>query len=96
MSKLSREQVLKLAKLSRLRLTEDEIKKYQEELSNILDYVEQLKKIDTTGLEPTFQVTGLTSVMREDIVKLQQSKPEKLLEGVPRRKDNYIQVNRMI
>ena len=69
MSKLSRDAVLKLAQLSRLKLTDEEIERFREELSSILDYVEVLDKVDTKGLEPTYQVTGLRNVMRRDEVK---------------------------
>ncbi len=96
MSKLTREQILKLASLSKLRLSEDEIEKYQNELSNILAYVERLDEVDVAGLEPTYQVTGLQNVMREDAVVKQQATPEELMKLVPRTKDGYIQVGRMI
>ena len=96
MSKLTREQILKLASLSKLKLSEDEIEKYQNELSNILAYVERLDEVDVAGLEPTYQVTGLQNVMREDAVVKQQATPEELMKLVPRTKDGYIQVGRMI
>ncbi len=96
MSKLTREQVIKLANLSKLRLSEDEIVKYQSELSNILAYVERLNEVDVTGLQPTYQVTGLQNVMREDVVVKQQATPDKLMELLPKSKDGYIQVGRMI
>ena len=66
MSKLTREDVLRLAYLSRLRLTEEEVEKFRGELSTILDFVEELNLVDTTGLEPTYQVTGLKNVTRAD------------------------------
>lgn len=96
MAKLTREQVLKLAKLSQLTLTEAEIEKYQKELSSILDYFERLSEVDTTGLEPTYQVSGLKNVMREDVVVLQQATPDELLKRVPKTDGRYIKVGRMI
>lgn len=96
MAQLSKEHVLKLAKLSRLTLREDEITRYQKELSKILDYVERLEAVDTTGLEPTYQVSGLTNVMREDIAKPQQATPDELLAMTPKRNGRYIKVGRMI
>ena len=96
MSKLTREQVIKLASLSKLRLSEEEIVKYQTELSNILAYVERLESVDVSGLKPTYQVTGLQNVMREDKVVIQQATPEKLMKLPPKSKDGYIQVGRMI
>lgn len=96
MSKLTREQVLKLAKLSQLQLSEEEIEQYRKELSSILDYVERLNEVDVTGLKPTFQVTGLQSVMREDVAKKQQAEPDELLKRAPHTEGRYIKVGRMI
>lgn len=65
---LSQEQVRHIAKLARLGLTDDEVKKFSTQLTNILQYVEVLNEVDTTGVEMTNQVTGLKNVMREDVV----------------------------
>jgi aspartyl-tRNA(Asn)/glutamyl-tRNA(Gln) amidotransferase subunit C len=96
MSQLTKEEVLKLAKLARLRLSEEEVEKYTEELGEILSYVELLSKVDTSSLKPTNQVTGLHSVYRKDEVVEYQAKPEELLEAAPESKDGYIKVKRMI
>jgi len=96
MAKLSRDDVLKLARLARLRLTDDEVKKYQEELSEILGYVEMLQKADTESLEPTSQVTGLTNVMRADEIKDYGYKPEDLYANLPAREKNYIKTMRIL
>lgn len=93
---LTREEVIKLASLARLRLSEDEIVRYQKELSSILDYVALLSEADTEGLQPTSQVTGLTNVMRDDKVRELEATPDALLEGVPQRDGRYIKVKRMI
>lgn len=96
MAKLTREDVLKLARLARLQLSEDEIEEFSQELTAILQYVEQLQSVDVDGLEPTNQVTGLTNVTRPDEVRDYGYKVEKLLENVPAVKDNQIQVKRML
>ncbi len=64
--KLTKEQVKKVAKLANLSISEKDEEIYGAQLSEILDYVDQLEKVDTSDVEPTFNVTGLTSVMRED------------------------------
>lgn len=64
--KLTTDQVKKVAKLADLPLTPEEEGKYSEQLSAILEYVDQLNQVDTLGVEPTFNVTGLSNVMRED------------------------------
>jgi aspartyl-tRNA(Asn)/glutamyl-tRNA(Gln) amidotransferase subunit C len=96
MSKLSRDDVLKLARLSRLKLTDEEAEKFREELSGILEYVEILNKVDTSGLEPTSQVTGLTNVMRKDIVHDYGYKPEDLLKNAPAVQDGQFKVKRVL
>lgn len=63
---LTKEQVKHVASLAKLSLSEKEIKKFQKQLSDILDYVEVLKEVDTTQVEPTSQVTGLENVIRDD------------------------------
>ncbi len=96
MAKLTREDVLKLARLARLDLTEAEIEQYRAELSEILQYVEQLQRVDVKGLKPTNQVTGLTNVTRPDEAKEYGYKPQDLLKNVPAVKDHQIKVKRML
>ena len=96
MAKLTREDVFKLARLARLELSEAEIEEFAGELSNILDYVEQLQGVDVKGLKPTNQVTGLTNVMRADAEHDYGYAPLDLLKNVPQVKDNQIVAKRMI
>jgi aspartyl-tRNA(Asn)/glutamyl-tRNA(Gln) amidotransferase subunit C len=96
MSNLTRDEVVKLARLARLALTDDEIDEYSRELSEILQYVEQLQQVDVTGLEPTHQVSGLTNVMREDIVRPYGYHASDLLKNVPMVEKDQIKVKRMI
>ena len=96
MVKLNREDVLKLAKLARLELTEAEINNYQQEISQILAYVEQLQSVDTAELAPTNQVTGLVNVMRQDKIIDYGYAPHSLLDNVPAVYDQQLQVKRMV
>jgi len=96
MSKITVEEVLKLAKLSSLHLTPEEAKKYADEIESILGYVEQLQKIDTDGLMPTSQVTGLTNVTRDDEVDDYKVTPEELIAGTPDTDNGYIKVKRVL
>lgn len=96
MAKLTREDVLKLARLARLELSDAEVEEFRDELSSILQYVEQLQDADVKGLQPTNQVTGLTNVTRQDEIKDYGYKVETLLENVPQLKDNQIKVKRML
>lgn len=58
--------VVKVAKLANLPLTKGEEEKYSKQLSKILDYMEKLNQVDTSDVEATFNVTGLSNAMRED------------------------------
>lgn len=79
---LSKEEVIKIAKLSRLALSKAEIIKFQKDLSAILTFVEQLKKVDTSKVKPTSQVTGLSNVKRNDLVDYNFSREEILASAL--------------
>ena len=96
MAKISAADVRKLAHLSRLKLTEEEVAKYQKELSAILDYVEILKDVDVSGLQPTNQVTGLENVVRDDEDIDYGVSQKDLLKNAPEIIDNQFKVKRMI
>jgi aspartyl-tRNA(Asn)/glutamyl-tRNA(Gln) amidotransferase subunit C len=96
MTKLTREDVLKLARLARIGLTDDEVGEFAGEFTAILQYVEQLSSVDVTGLEPTSQVTGLTNVTRPDEVKNYGYDTQDLRANVPAMLDGQIKVKRMI
>ncbi|OGZ23935.1 MAG: asparaginyl/glutamyl-tRNA amidotransferase subunit C [Candidatus Nealsonbacteria bacterium RIFCSPLOWO2_01_FULL_41_9] len=75
---LAKEEIKHIAKLARLGLTEKEIERFQKELSKILDYVEKLKEVDVSSVEPTSHSVLLKNVTRKDEV-FKFSK--KLIEG---------------
>ncbi len=77
--KLSEKEVKHVAKLARLNLTPQEVKKFQEQLSEVLDYIEILKKVKTEKIEPTSQVTSLENVFRKDQSQSSLSQNETLL-----------------
>ena len=68
MSKLTKDEVLHIAKLAQLNLSDSEIKKFTPQLTSVVDFIGQLKEVNTEGIEPTAQVTGLTNVFRQDRV----------------------------
>jgi aspartyl-tRNA(Asn)/glutamyl-tRNA(Gln) amidotransferase subunit C len=67
--KLTREQVMDIAELAKLELTEQEIEQYGDQLSAILDYAERLSQLETDHIPPTATVLPLENVMREDVVR---------------------------
>ena len=96
MSQLTREDILRLAALARLGLTDQEVEDFSHELPAILDYVAHLSSVDVTGLEPTSQVTGLTNVMRPDEIADYGYDVADLLKNVPATENGQIKVKRMI
>lgn len=96
MAALTPQDILKLARLARIQVTEEELQKYAQELTAILKYIEQLSKVDTGNLKPTYQVTGLTDVMRADEVHDYGVTAEELLKNAPATEDGHIKVKRMI
>lgn len=95
MTQISRDDVLTLARLSSLQLADDEVDNMTKELGSILDYVKQLSELDTEGIEPTYQVTGLENIWRDDVVK-EGIDPEALLALAPATKDNQIKVPKVL
>ena len=97
MSKLSDEDVRYVARLSKFTLSDDEIARFKTELASILGYVEKLNSVDTAGVEPTAQVTGLMNVMREDKVEENPVSKEELLKNAPKTdNDDYIVVKKVL
>lgn len=96
MAKLSREDILKLARLAQLELTDEEIGKFQKEISEILGYVEQLRNVDVKGLKPTYQVTGLKNVTRKDEIIDYGIAQADLLKNVPELENKQIKVRRVL
>lgn len=89
---LSKEEVLRIAKLARLALTDAEVIKFQNQLSGILDYVAKLQAVDTKGVEPIAQITGLENVLREDGVEENDKETrDEMLKQAPKRKGDLIQ-----
>jgi len=87
---MSKIDVKKVAKLANLPLSPEEEEKYSAQLSKILDYIEQLNKVDTEGIEPTFNVTGLSNVMREDEVGDCTIPQEDAVSNAKDKKDGFI------
>lgn len=88
-SKLTEDQVKHIAKLAELTLTSQEVKKFQKQLSIVLEYIEVLDEIDTQKIEPTSQVTGLENVFREDEIKMTLSPEEALSQAKDKRKEMF-------
>jgi aspartyl-tRNA(Asn)/glutamyl-tRNA(Gln) amidotransferase subunit C len=88
---ISTDDVKHVAKLARLELTDEEINKYSKQLGDILKYVEQMNEVDTTGIEPMPHAIPVYNVMREDVVKYEQTK-EELMANAPYEEDGFFRV----
>ena len=87
--------VRKIAKLARLKLTDDEVKLYQGQLLKILDSMTELGALDTKSVPPTTSVLGLSNVMREDTPR-PFGDVEALLSNAPEREGPYYKVRKVI
>jgi aspartyl-tRNA(Asn)/glutamyl-tRNA(Gln) amidotransferase subunit C len=87
--------VKKIAKLARLRLTDDEVKLYGGQLTKILDSMAELAALDTKNVPPTTSVLGVTDVTREDAPRTFEGR-ERLLENAPDRDGPYFKVRKVI
>jgi len=92
---ISKEQVEHVAKLARLEVSEDEKAMFARQLSAILTYMDQLKEVDTEGVEPTATVLPTENVWREDAVRLSLAQ-EQALANAPEQADGFFRVPKII
>lgn len=96
MTQITREDVQHLAQLSSLLLDESEIDSLRTDIEGILKYVEQLGELDTDGVEPSYQVTGLENVWRDDTIIDAGIGREDLLALAPDQKNNQMKVPKVL
>ena len=96
MSTITTDDVRHLAQLSSLQLSDEEVANLQLDLGNILNYIDQLSELDTTGVEPTYQVTGLENVWRDDEVDTAAVGRDELLKLAPERADSSVKVPKVL
>ncbi len=92
---ITKQDVEHVAKLARLEITETETDAFSRQLSAILTYVEQLKTLDTAGVEPTATVLEQTNVFREDKARPSLS-VEKALANAPESESGHFRVPRIL
>lgn len=96
MSTITTDDVRHLAQLSNLQLSDEEVAHLQTDLENILGYIDQLGALDTSGVEPTYQVTGLENVWREDTVVDSGIHREQLLALAPDATETAVKVPKVL
>ena len=89
--KLSREEVLHIARLARLGVTDADVDKFGEQLSNLLENFTALQEVDTEGVPPTAQSIDLHNVVSEDEVT-PSLPPDQVLANAPRKEGDFFRV----
>jgi aspartyl-tRNA(Asn)/glutamyl-tRNA(Gln) amidotransferase subunit C len=93
--KLSREEVLHISRLARMGVTDFDVDKMMEQLSNILENFEILSSVDTEGVPPTAQSIAIQNVMRGD--QIEPSLPQiEVLANAPRQEGEFFKVNAVL
>ena len=87
--------VKRIARLARIRIEDDEVSKYQDELNAILGFVEQLGEVDVSGVEPMTSVTPMALRRREDKVT-DGNYPERIVANAPLTEDNFFVVPKVV
>ena len=93
---IKREDILHLADLSEFAVSDQEAEALQKDLSDIIKYISQLDELDTTDVEPTYQVFEMENVWREDEILPQEADREALLALTKETKDNQIKVPKVL
>jgi len=92
---ISREDVVHVARLARLELSDTEMERMREQLNGILGYIDKLKELDVSGVEPTSHAVPLVNVMREDAV-VPPFAQDAMLANAPDRVGEFFRVPRII
>jgi aspartyl-tRNA(Asn)/glutamyl-tRNA(Gln) amidotransferase subunit C len=93
--RIDQSEVKKVAKLSRLELTETELEEFTSQLSAILDYVAKMNELDTENVEPLAHCLPISNVFREDKVK-ESLGTEKALANAPERDNEFFKVPKIL
>lgn len=96
MSKIGTDETKRIAALAHIALNEAEVASMSIELNQIVEFVERLQAVDTNGVEPTDQVTGLVDVWRADVAQPSPISQADLLVNAPMAQDGYIKVRRVL
>jgi len=96
MTQISRDDVQHLAQLSSLQLTDSEVDGLQADIGNILGYIEQLGELNTDGVTPTYQVTDLENVWRNDEVVEPVVSRKELLQLAPEATEDQVKVPKVL
>jgi aspartyl-tRNA(Asn)/glutamyl-tRNA(Gln) amidotransferase subunit C len=94
---ISKEEIKHIAKLARIRLTDQEVLKFQKELSLILDYIEELKQADTSNVDLKKGFARSPAETRKDKgIQKPIEQISRLIELMPNKKDNYLKTKKIL
>lgn len=96
MSTITTDDVHHLAQLSSLQLSDSEVENLRADLENIINHINQLNEVDTSGVEPTYQVTGLENVWRGDKIDAGSVTPEQLLDLAAEQSGHCVKVPKVL
>jgi aspartyl-tRNA(Asn)/glutamyl-tRNA(Gln) amidotransferase subunit C len=92
---LTRDEVLHVARLARVGLTDEDVRKFQHQLSDILDHFDALKRIETDGVPPTMHTLALEGIVSADEPAPSLSQAE-ALENAPSEQDGFLRVRAVL
>ncbi|MCX6763948.1 MAG: Asp-tRNA(Asn)/Glu-tRNA(Gln) amidotransferase subunit GatC [Candidatus Moranbacteria bacterium] len=92
---IKRDEVKHIATLARIGLAEEEVAKYANDLSGILDWVDELKKVNISGIKPIDHITGMENIEREDRAEVFGDE-EKIIKMFPEQKYNFDKVKSVL
>ncbi|MCP3925117.1 MAG: Asp-tRNA(Asn)/Glu-tRNA(Gln) amidotransferase subunit GatC [Desulfobacterales bacterium] len=93
--KITKDEVLYVAKLARLNLSDDEVEKFAGQIGDVLSYIETLNKVDTEGINPTSHANFLSNAFRKDEVK-ENFGVEKALSNAPLKENGHFVVPKIV
>jgi len=92
---ISKETVQYVANLARIKLTDEELEKFSNQLNDILGYIDQLKEVDISEIPPTAHVLPINNVKRKDVLH-PSFKAEQILKNAPQKEGNFFKVPKVI
>lgn len=90
-----KETLLKMMRLARLRLPPQELERFASKANHVVEYIEKLKEVDTSGIEPTSHAIEVVNAFREDVVKPFEDH-KKILKNAPKQFNNLFEVPKVI
>jgi len=92
---ISKDEVKHIATLARIGVSDEEVEKFSKDLSTVLDWIEQLKEVDVSGVQPAAHIVGIKNIARDDIAREFPAKGD-LVKLFPEEKSGYDKVKSVL